>query len=182
MSEGLAPAFRAASGGWAAGRVSEVRPWRGSVSLLAVNILVGSLCFMYIEFASVLVFLALGFVFVVGSLLFGWLVRLSRPTPDKRRIYECGEPTIGSAWIRYNSRFYTVALVYLLFDVEVVVLVPAALVLREFAGAGMAFAALIGVLVFLGVLALGLAYEWANGNLDWIGETWKAESGEQARG
>ncbi len=130
---------------------------------------------MYIEFASVLVFLMLGFAFVVGSLIFGWFVRLSRPSPDKSRIYECGEPTIGSAWVRYNSRFYTVALVYLLFDVEVVVLLPAALVLREFAGAGMAFAALMGLLVFLGVLALGLAYEWANGNLDWIGTMWTSK-------
>jgi NADH-quinone oxidoreductase subunit A len=137
---------------------------------------------MYIEFASVLVFLTLGFAFVAGSLVFGWFVRLSRPSRDKSRIYECGEPTIGSAWIRYNSRFYTVALVYLLFDVEVVVLVPAALVLREFAGAGTAFAALVGLLVFLGVLGLGLAYEWANGNLDWIGTTWAPESEEQSVG
>lgn len=137
---------------------------------------------MYIEFASVLVFLTLGFAFVVGSLIFGWFVRLSRPSQDKSRIYECGEPTIGSAWIRYNSRFYTVALVYLLFDVEVVVLVPAALVLREFAGAGVAFASLVGLLVFLGVLALGLAYEWANGNLDWIGTTWTSDPQEGADG
>jgi len=126
---------------------------------------------MYFEFAAVLVFMLLGVVFLAGSLVFGWFVRPSQPTPEKSTIYECGEPTIGSAWVRYNSRFYTVALVYLLFDVEVVVLVPAALVLREMAGAGRAWAGVVGLLVFLGLLALGLAYEWYYGNLDWIGET-----------
>jgi len=126
---------------------------------------------MYFEFAAVLVFMLLGTLFLIGGLVFGWLVRPSKPTPEKNEIYECGEPTIGSAWIRYNSRFYTVALVYLLFDVEVVILVPAALVLREMAGIGIAWSALVGLLVFLLVLALGLAYEWHYGNLDWIGET-----------
>ena len=73
---------------------------------------------MYVEFATVLVFLLLGGAFVVAPLVAGWFVRPSNPTKDKTTIYECGEPTVGSAWVRYNSRFYTVALVYLLFDVE----------------------------------------------------------------
>lgn len=123
---------------------------------------------MYFDFTAVLIFLLLGSVFVIGSLVFGWLVRPRRKQAQKERIYECGEPTIGSAWIRFNSRFYNVALVYLLFDVEVVVLVPAALVLREMAKSGMAVAPLIGILVFLFVLTLGLVYEWRWGNLDWI--------------
>ena len=125
---------------------------------------------MYFEFAAVLVFMLLGTLFLVGGLVFGWLVRPRKPSVAKSTIYECGEPTIGSPWIRYNSRFYTVALVYLLFDVEVVILVPAALVLREMAGAGAAWAALVGLLVFLAVLTLGLVYEWFYGNLNWIGE------------
>ena len=126
---------------------------------------------MYAEFAAVLVFLVLGIGFVVASLIFGWLVRPHKPSKDKNRIYECGEPTMGSAWIRYNSRFYTVALVYLLFDVEVVVLVPAALVLRELAGDGHGWVPLIALMVFLFVLTLGLVYEWFYGNLNWIRTT-----------
>jgi NADH-quinone oxidoreductase subunit A len=125
---------------------------------------------MYAEFTAILVFALLGVSFVVGGVVFGWFVRPRKPDPDKGAIYECGEPTIGASWIRYNSRFYTVALVYLLFDVEVVVLVPIALVLRELAGIGFGSVALIGLLVFLAVLVLGLAYEWFYGNLDWIGE------------
>lgn len=125
---------------------------------------------MYMEFAAVLVFMLLGTAFVLGGLIVGWFLRRSLPNPDKNAVYECGEPTIGSAWIRYNSRFYTVALVYLLFDVEVVVLVPVALVLRELALEDAVWAPLIGLLVFLALLVLGLAYEWFYGNLDWIGE------------
>jgi NADH-quinone oxidoreductase subunit A len=124
---------------------------------------------MYTEFAAVLVFMLLGVAFVVGSLMFGWLVRPSKPSPEKSTVYECGEPTVGSAWIRYNSRFYTVALVYLLFDVEVVVLVPVALVLRDMVSSSVGWAALVGLLVFLAVLTLGLVYEWFYGNLDWVG-------------
>ena len=135
---------------------------------------------MYFEFAAVLVFMLLGTLFLIGGLVFGWLVRPRKPSPEKSTIYECGEPTIGSAWIRYNSRFYTVALVYLLFDVEVVILVPAALVLREMAGTGAAWAALVGLLVFLAVLTLGLAYEWHYGNLNWIGETGMSVAESQA--
>jgi NADH-quinone oxidoreductase subunit A len=122
------------------------------------------------EFAAVLVFMLLGTAFVLGGLIAGWFIRLSLPSREKSAVYECGEPTIGSAWIRYNSRFYTVALVYLLFDVEVVVLVPVALVLRSLALEEAVWAPLVGLLAFLALLVLGLVYEWFYGNLDWIGE------------
>jgi len=123
---------------------------------------------MYTEFGAVLIFMLLGVAFVIGNLVLGWFIRPNKPNPDKNEIYECGEPPVGSAWIRYNSRFYTVALVYLLFDVEVVILLPAALVLKELAGVGYGWSALVGLLVFLVILAIGLAYEWYYGNLDWI--------------
>jgi NADH-quinone oxidoreductase subunit A len=123
---------------------------------------------MILQFAAVLVFVFLGIAFVFGNLLIGSLIRPKSPEKEKQTIYECGEPTIGSTWIRFNSRFYTVALVYLLFDVEVVVLVPAMLVLKELKLAGTGLTALVALLVFLAVLVLGLAYEWYYGNLDWI--------------
>ena len=123
---------------------------------------------MYSEFGSVLIFIALGVAFVLGNLVLGHFIRLSRGHDRKTTVYECGEPTIGSAWIRYNSRFYNVALVYLLFDVEVVLLLPAVLVFRELADGGQALLPLLGLLGFLALLILGLAYEWFYGNLDWI--------------
>ncbi len=130
---------------------------------------------MYAEFAAVMVFLLIGVAFVMGSLVLGWFIRIQRPSQTKNAIYECGEPTVGTAWIRYNSRFYTVALVYLLFDVEVVVLVPAALVLKDMAAAGNGWVPLAALLIFTLLLVLGLAYEWRYGNLNWIvGESYGA--------
>ena len=123
---------------------------------------------MILQFAAVLVFVFLGIAFVFGNLLLGSLIRPKHPEKEKQTIYECGEPTIGSTWIRFNSRFYTVALVYLLFDVEVVVLMPAMLVLKDLKLAGLGLTALVSLLVFLALLVLGLAYEWYYGNLDWI--------------
>lgn len=118
---------------------------------------------MLFHFAAVLVFFAMSFAFVFGNLLIGHFARPRHPTKDKLRIYECGEPTIGSSWIRYNIRFYTIALVYLIFDVEVVFLFPAALVLKE-----MGALALMEVMTFAGILVIGLVYAWRYGSLEWI--------------
>ena len=120
------------------------------------------------EFGAVIVFILLGTAFVFGSLVFGWFVRLGNPTKEKNDIYECGEPTVGSSWIRFNTRFYNVALVYLLFDVEVVLLIPFVLVYRDKVLCNQGMTVLLGLLVFFFLLTLGLAYEWFYGNLDWI--------------
>lgn len=121
---------------------------------------------MLFHFSAVLVFLLMAVAFVFGNLLLGWLLgRPSRPTPEKLLVYECGEPPIGSPWIRYNIRFYTIALVYLIFDVEVVFLFPAVLVLKE-----MRALALLEILTFVSILALGLVYAWHYGNLNWVGQ------------
>jgi len=126
---------------------------------------------MLYHFAIVLVFLLMSFAFVFGNLLIGFLARPRHPTEEKLMIYECGEPTIGDSWIRYNIRFYTIALVYLIFDVEVVFLFPAALVLRDLGAL-----ALFEVLTFVIVLLVGLIYAWRYGNLDWISTVDEDES------
>ncbi len=75
-----------------------------------------------------LVFVVVGFVFVFFHLMLGRLVRPIKPDPDKLTIYECGEPTIGSAWIQFDLRFYVVALLFVIFDVEVAFFFPWAVV------------------------------------------------------
>src|SRR5262245_47665697 len=75
-----------------------------------------------------LVFLVVGVVFVFFHLMLGKLVRPARPDPEKLTIYECGEPTIGSAWIQFDLRFYVVALLFVIFDVEVAFFFPWAVV------------------------------------------------------
>ena len=78
--------------------------------------------------AYLLLFLAVGFGFIFVHLVAGRIVRPTRPDPEKLTIYECGEPTIGSAWIQFDLRFYVVALLFVIFDVEVAFFFPWAVV------------------------------------------------------
>jgi NADH-quinone oxidoreductase subunit A len=82
--------------------------------------------------------------------------------PVKGESFECGNPPIGSAWGRFSVRFYLTAILFLVFDVEVVFLYPWAVNLREFGVFG-----LVEALVFIAVLLAGLVYAWQRGALDW---------------
>jgi NADH-quinone oxidoreductase subunit A len=118
---------------------------------------------MQFAFGVVLVFLLMGLFIGVAALTMSRLLRPSNPTALKLQIYECGETPVGTPWMQFNNRFYTVALVFLLFDVEVVFLFPWAVVFK-----GLGLFAFLEMLVFVGILALGLAYAWAKGDLDWV--------------
>src|SRR5258707_3216163 len=74
--------------------------------------------------AYILLFTGVGVFFIFSHLLMGRFVRPVRPSPEKKTIYECGEPTIGSAWIQFDLRFYVVALLFVIFDVEVAFFFP----------------------------------------------------------
>src|SRR5437899_4885612 len=76
-------------------------------------------------------FLVIAVVFVAFHLLIGRFVRPNRPNAEKATIYECGEPTIGSAWIQFDLRFYVVALLFVIFDVEVAFFFPWAVVFGQ---------------------------------------------------
>jgi len=118
-----------------------------------------------------------GAVFVYLNLLVGKFVRPDLPNPEKLAIYECGEPTMGTSWVQFDLRFYIVALVFLVFDVEVALFYPWAVAYgsaTEIAGnLGMTTfeirsIALIDMLFFFGVLLVGFAYLWKFGYLDWV--------------
>jgi len=117
---------------------------------------------MLTEFGRVALFFILGVVFVAAGLVVAWLLRPHRPYPSKLTTYECGEPPIGDTRIRFNIRFYVVALIFLIFDVEVVVLFPWALVFDS-----LGWFAFIEMVVFLGILLIGYAYVWRKGDLEW---------------
>jgi NADH-quinone oxidoreductase subunit A len=123
---------------------------------------------VYFELANVLVFTVFAAGFVVANLL---LARLLRPKstfePGKVAIYECGEPTIGPAWIRFDIRFYTVALMFVVFDVEIALLFPWAAVFRDLVESGDGAIALIEAGTFIAILMVGLVYVWARGDIDW---------------
>lgn len=117
---------------------------------------------MLTEFGKIFVFLLIAVIFVLIAVFVARLIRPARPTHEKLLTYECGENTEGSPWIKFNIRFYVVALIFLIFDVEVVLLIPWALVYKEFGMAGF----LVGA-IFLILLGLGMAYEWRKGDLEW---------------
>jgi len=124
-------------------------------------------------FGEVLLFIVAGILFIVITLFVSKLIRPDRPNPEKLTTYESGEEAITSAWTQFNIRFYIVALVFLLFEVEIVFLFPWATVfanseLIEETEGTWGWFALIEMILFIGILALGLAYAWVNGYLDWI--------------
>ncbi|MGE5410354.1 MAG: NADH-quinone oxidoreductase subunit A [Clostridiales bacterium] len=117
---------------------------------------------MLTEFGKIFVFILLAAVFVVVAIFASKLIRPARPTKEKLLTYECGENPEGSPWIKFNIRFYVVALIFLIFDVEVVLLFPWALAYKDYGLSGF----LVGA-IFLLVLGLGMAYEWRKGDLEW---------------
>ncbi|MDB5089896.1 MAG: dehydrogenase [Mucilaginibacter sp.] len=109
---------------------------------------------------------------VCVAFLINKLLAPNNPTPEKLTSYECGEETTGNAWLPFNSRFYVIALVFLLFDVEMVFIFPWATVFGSHEinnyDPRWGWLALTEMFVFLGILILGLAYVWVKGDLDWI--------------
>ena len=118
---------------------------------------------MLFDFATVVLYMILGIGFILVSLIVPMLVRTHHPYDQKTATYECGEPTIGPSWVRFNICFYIIALIFIVFDVEIVVLFPWATVFRQLGAVG-----LLDMVVFVGILMVGLAYVWVKGDLDWI--------------
>lgn len=118
---------------------------------------------MQFAFGVVLIFLVMGVMIGVVALTLSSFIRPHHPTALKQQIYECGEMPVGTPWMQFNSRFYTVALIFILFDVEVVFLFPWAVVFKE-----LGFFAWLEMVVFVGILAAGLAYAWVKGDLEWV--------------
>ncbi len=131
---------------------------------------------MYFHFGNVLVFLLLGLVLAALMLGLGRLLRPAKPEVQKLGSYECGELPTGGAWINFNIRFYLVALVFVIFDVEVAFMYPVMAVFKQWVADGRGLLALAEILLFVGILAVGLVYVWAKGDLEWV----KRVPGEQA--
>jgi NADH-quinone oxidoreductase subunit A len=91
-----------------------------------------------------------------------------KPSHLKSTPYECGEQPVGSAWSAFNVRFYVVGLIFIIFDVESVLMFPIASIFRELTAAGEGFYALEVFLSFIAILVTGIAYCWKKGDLDWV--------------
>lgn len=122
------------------------------------------------EFGNALSFVVLAAIIPPLVFFVGKFFRPSFPHEGKLTTYECGEIPTGSAYVMFNNRFYLVAIVFLVFDVEIALLFPVLLLFREAIDIGGATALQVFSLAFafLGVLFVGLIYEWKTGDIDWV--------------
>ena len=125
------------------------------------------------DFGSLLIFIIGAIVFATVGLTAARFIRPNRPGHEKLTTYESGEDTIGSAWGQFNIKFYIVALIFLLFEVEIIYLFPWAIIfgdkdLIESTDWQWAWFAITEMFIFIFILALGLAYAWRKGYLDWV--------------
>lgn len=134
---------------------------------------------MLFQFANVLIFTFFA-LFLCGLMLgLGALLRPSNPQPYKLSTYECGEPPSGPAWINFNIRFYLIALVFVIFDVELAFVYPVVAVFKQWVLDGRAAMILTELVVFVGILFVGLVYVWVKGDLEWLKQI-RAERDAQA--
>ena len=115
-----------------------------------------------LNYLPIAIFLGVALVFALVSLLVGWVVRPSRPYKAKLIPYESGSPLFQDARARFPMRYYIIAMLFVIFDVEVVFLYPWAVVFKRLDLAG-----ILGMGVFLLILIVGFWYEWKKGALEW---------------
>jgi NADH-quinone oxidoreductase subunit A len=127
------------------------------------------------EFGKILIFIITGIIMVCVIFFINRLLAPNNPNAEKLSSYECGEEPTGNAWLPFNPRFYVIALVFLLFDVEMVFIFPWATVFGSHEIAAQdtrwGWLSLAEMFVFLGILIIGLVYVWRKGDLDWIKPT-----------
>src|SRR5689334_24583474 len=125
---------------------------------------------MGFEFGAVVAVALVAIGFAAGGLTAGRFLRPNHPSEAKSSIYECGEKTIGSAWFNFNPRFYLIALVFVIFEVDIAVTFPVVAVYRQWAEASSALAwtAFVELVLFTAILAVGLIWVWAHGDLEWV--------------
>jgi len=117
---------------------------------------------MLIEYLGVLIFIAIAVAFAVFAIVASALLGQRKPTALKQSPYECGVTTIGPTYRRIPIKYYIIAMLFLLFDIEVVFLYPLAVVFKELRIFGF-----ISMAVFIGILIIAYVYIWKKGALEW---------------
>jgi NADH-quinone oxidoreductase subunit A len=115
------------------------------------------------SYLPVLLFILVGLAVGAGPLLIGRLLGPNRPDPEKLSPYECGFEAFEDARMKFDVRYYLVAILFILFDLEIAFLFPWAVVLGDLPAWGVGF---WSMMVFLGILTVGFVYEWKKGALD----------------
>ena len=118
---------------------------------------------MFLEqYLPVLLFILVGIGVGIGPLVLGRLLGPNRPDSAKNAPYECGFEAFEDARMKFDVRFYLVAILFILFDLEIAFLFPWAVVLKQVGATGF-----WAMMIFLSILVVGFIYEWKKGALDW---------------
>jgi NADH-quinone oxidoreductase subunit A len=119
-------------------------------------------------YMPIVIMMAIAVLMFGGGLLVAKIMSPNKPSPLKDVAYECGEVPVGDAWASFNVRFYVVGLIFIIFDVESVLIFPIAAIFRKLNDMGHGAYALIILVSFISVLIEGIAYCWKKGDLDWV--------------
>lgn len=114
------------------------------------------------NYSSILIFIFVGLVVGAATMAMGWLLAPSKPDSEKLSPYECGFEAFEDARMKFDVRYYLVAILFILFDLEIAFLFPWAIVLNEIGMFGF-----VAMMIFLGILIIGFIYEWKKGALEW---------------
>ncbi len=114
------------------------------------------------NYLPVLIFLIIGILFGVGPMLAGFILGPHRPDSEKQSPYECGFEAFEDTRMKFDVRYYLVAILFIIFDLEIAFLFPWAVVLDKIGLFGF-----VAMAVFLGILVIGFIYEWKKGALEW---------------
>ena len=120
-----------------------------------------------LEYLPILIFIGISGVIATALVLVPLAIAPSKPDPEKLSAYECGFPAFGDARMKFDVRFYLVAILFIIFDLEVAFLFPWAITLTDLSGGTTGIFAFWSMMVFLGVLTVGFIYEWKKGALEW---------------
>jgi NADH-quinone oxidoreductase subunit A len=117
---------------------------------------------MLAEYFPILLFIAVAIAIGVAPMVLGKLLGPTRPDPEKLSPYECGFEAFEDARMKFDVRYYLVAILFILFDLEIAFLFPWATVIND-----IGFAGFLAMMIFLAILTVGFVYEWMKGALEW---------------
>ncbi|MCX7918939.1 MAG: NADH-quinone oxidoreductase subunit A [bacterium] len=118
---------------------------------------------MLTDYALLGVFFIVGIIFPIAAFITSWLLRPKKIVGEKTIPYECGEKTIGGSRFQFNVRYYVIALIFVIFDVEALFIIPWAVVFKS-----LGWFAYLEMMLFIAILIIGLAYAWKKGALEWL--------------
>ncbi|TZF84001.1 NADH-quinone oxidoreductase subunit A [Pedobacter sp. BS3] len=136
------------------------------------------------EFGKVFIMMLMGILIVTLTFFASRFIAPRKPNPEKLTSYECGENPSGNSWVQFNLRFYVIALIFLLFDVEMAFIIPWTTIFGNAdlvaADSRWGWFTLTEMFIFIGILILGLVYAWKKGDLEWVKPQPKIPATDQA--